>query len=176
MTCPICKRLILDGEPLKRVNTEMQRSFDNVIIMAQDLLNFWKMQCNECHHTFVSLRNIKELYQCPKCKQFNCQQVEASSDIRDNLMVLMSNGKHFPSQENILRVFDNYLKLGTEKTLAALLQVYNVSSYEEIDIQNLCYLVNALNPYVTTVEKLITLEHEIERDISSSLDQQFDDM
>lgn len=91
-------------------------------------------------------------------------------------MVLMSNGKHFPSQENILRVFDNYLKLGTEKTLAALLQVYNVSSYEEIDIQNLCYLVNALNPYVTTVEKLITLEHEIERDISSSLDQQFDDM
>ena len=36
-------------------------------------------------------------------------------------MNLMSNADHFPNKTNILRVFDNYLKLGTEGTLAALL-------------------------------------------------------
>lgn len=73
VTCPICKRLILDGEALRIANAKMQKAFDDVIIMVQDIFNFWKIQCNECQHTFVSLRNIKQLYQCPKCKQFNCE-------------------------------------------------------------------------------------------------------
>lgn len=56
----------------------------------------------------------------------------------------------------------------------ALLQVFGVTSYDEIDIQSLCYLVNAMSPSVTTIEELIVLEHDIEREIILSQDQQAD--